>query len=127
MDVAGSYAGLRPATEFRDYQIKGSEDENWITVAGIRSTGVSASLGIGQYVVSLLKRMRQAPPALKRDRSLQPKNIKALPSPRELISNKLFTHDDCGEMRVIMDGQVRMVSHPLARFGMQRLIKLMKR
>ncbi|EKX38108.1 hypothetical protein GUITHDRAFT_115662 [Guillardia theta CCMP2712] len=77
MDVAGSYAGLRPATEFRDYQIKGSEDENWITVAGIRSTGVSASLGIGQYVVSLLKRMRQAPPALKRDRSLQPKNIKS--------------------------------------------------
>ena len=51
-------------------------DENWITVAGIRSTGVSASLGIGQYVVSLLKRMRQAPPALKRDRSPQPKNIK---------------------------------------------------
>ncbi|CAL1533306.1 unnamed protein product [Lymnaea stagnalis] len=46
----GQYAGLRPATEFKDYQIRTYPQLGWITVGGIRSTGVSGSLGIGQYV-----------------------------------------------------------------------------
>lgn len=40
--VLGSYSGLRPATEHRDYQIYASrtpEGALWITVGGIRSTG----------------------------------------------------------------------------------------
>jgi hypothetical protein len=40
--VIGSYSGLRPATEFRDYQIYSNLNEGhrkWITVGGIRSTG----------------------------------------------------------------------------------------
>jgi glycerol-3-phosphate dehydrogenase len=40
--VVGSYTGLRPATEHRDYQIypaKGTNGARWITVGGIRSTG----------------------------------------------------------------------------------------
>ncbi|MCA0434838.1 MAG: NAD(P)/FAD-dependent oxidoreductase [Proteobacteria bacterium] len=51
--VNAIYAGLRPATERQDYVIEALKDKNWITVAGIRSTGLTASLGIAQYVEKL--------------------------------------------------------------------------
>lgn len=40
-EIIGSYSGLRPASEFRDYQIysNNSNGKKWITVGGIRSTG----------------------------------------------------------------------------------------
>ncbi|MEO9167250.1 MAG: NAD(P)/FAD-dependent oxidoreductase, partial [Aestuariivirga sp.] len=53
VDVTAIYAGLRPATGQSDYIIKAREDENWITVAGIRSTGLTSSLGIAQHVAKL--------------------------------------------------------------------------
>ena len=48
------FAGMRPATQFRDYQIIPRLDRGWVTVAGIRSTGLSASLGIAEHVAALL-------------------------------------------------------------------------
>ena len=48
------FAGMRPATQFRDYQIIPRLDRGWVTVAGIRSTGLSASLGIAEHVASLV-------------------------------------------------------------------------
>jgi len=45
--VVGTYSGLRPSTEYRDYQIHARPGEAWITVGGIRSTGLTASSGIG--------------------------------------------------------------------------------
>lgn len=48
--VNATYAGLRPATHFKDYVIEALSDSNWITVAGIRSTGLTASLGIARHV-----------------------------------------------------------------------------
>ncbi len=53
MPVTATYAGLRPATEFKDYQISADAANNWITVGGIRSTGLSGALGIAQYVYDL--------------------------------------------------------------------------
>ena len=52
--VIGTYAGLRPATEFKDYCIDCHPAEGWITVGGIRSTGLSACLGIAKHVASFL-------------------------------------------------------------------------
>lgn len=52
--VIGTYAGLRPATEFKDYCIDCHPGEGWITVGGIRSTGLSACLGIAKHVASYL-------------------------------------------------------------------------
>lgn len=52
--VIGTYAGLRPATEFKDYCIECQPDKGWITVGGIRSTGLSACLGIAKHVASFL-------------------------------------------------------------------------
>ncbi len=51
--VTALYAGLRPATQFKDYQIEALPDRHWITVGGIRSTGLTGSLGIAQRAVGL--------------------------------------------------------------------------
>lgn len=48
--VNAIYAGLRPATQFKDYQIAVNRQRRWITAAGIRSTGLTAALGIAQMV-----------------------------------------------------------------------------
>jgi glycerol-3-phosphate dehydrogenase len=47
------YAGLRPATEHKDYVIEMLPDRRWITVGGIRSTGLTAALGIARHVANL--------------------------------------------------------------------------
>jgi len=52
--VTATYAGLRAATEHRDYQIRVDPGLHYACVAGIRSTGLSASLGIAEYVVDQL-------------------------------------------------------------------------
>ncbi len=52
-ELTAVYAGLRPATEFQDYQISHDAARNYVTVGGIRSTGLSAALGIAQHVASL--------------------------------------------------------------------------
>ncbi|MGL4286122.1 MAG: NAD(P)/FAD-dependent oxidoreductase [Phreatobacter sp.] len=51
--VTATYAGLRPATQFKDYQIEPVRDRQWISVAGIRSTGLTAALGIAAHVAGL--------------------------------------------------------------------------
>ena len=53
--VTAVYAGLRPATEFKDYQIEALPQQGWISVSGIRSTGLTASLGIAAYVRGLFE------------------------------------------------------------------------
>ena len=53
-EVTASYAGLRAATADRDYQIWVDGARRYACVAGIRSTGLSASLGIAEYVTGLL-------------------------------------------------------------------------
>ncbi len=54
-EITATYAGLRAATEHSDYQIALRADQKYICVGGIRSTGISASLGIAEYVVGLLR------------------------------------------------------------------------
>ena len=51
--VTAIYAGLRPATERKDYIIEALQTQNWITVGGIRSTGLTAALGIARHVATL--------------------------------------------------------------------------
>ena len=54
-EVTATYAGLRAATEHSDYQIALHSEQRYICVGGIRSTGISASLGIAEYVADLLE------------------------------------------------------------------------
>ena len=57
--VTATYAGLRPASDRDDYIVEVQPDQ-WITVAGIRSTGLTAALGIAEHVRDLLADTGQA-------------------------------------------------------------------
>lgn len=64
MPVTATYAGLRPATEFKEYRIHHDPARNWVTVGGIRSTGLTGSLGIARHVETLLSgRLESRSPA----------------------------------------------------------------
>lgn len=52
--ITATYAGLRPASNVADYIIEAQTSDYWITVAGIRSTGLTAALGIAEHVRVLL-------------------------------------------------------------------------
>jgi glycerol-3-phosphate dehydrogenase len=74
----GAYAGLRPAGRNANYVIGSSSTlPGLIHVAAIRSTGLSASLGIGEHVVEMLA--AQTAVALNRTRPLP------APSPRPSV------------------------------------------
>jgi glycerol-3-phosphate dehydrogenase len=51
-EVTAVYAGVRAATEHRDYQITVHDDQRYACVGGIRSTGLTASLAIAEHVVA---------------------------------------------------------------------------
>ena len=51
--VTATFAGLRPASDEPQYRVKMNDAKNWITVGGIRSTGLTASLGLAKYVFEL--------------------------------------------------------------------------
>ena len=53
-EVTSTYAGLRAATEHSDYQVYADEKRRYACAGGIRSTGLSASLGIAEHVVEQL-------------------------------------------------------------------------
>ena len=55
--VTATYAGIRPATERPEYRIIDDCNRNWITLGGIRSTGLTSALGIAKHVHSLLHKM----------------------------------------------------------------------
>ncbi len=53
-EVTALYAGLRPATEEKEYRIRTDLAEDYVCVGGIRSTGLTAALGIAAHVGRLV-------------------------------------------------------------------------
>jgi glycerol-3-phosphate dehydrogenase len=53
-ETTAAYAGLRAASEYPDYQVRRHDDENYVCVGAIRSTGLTASMALAQYVVALM-------------------------------------------------------------------------
>ncbi|MFF3286754.1 FAD-dependent oxidoreductase [Streptomyces sp. NPDC003023] len=53
-EVTAVYAGLRAATEHDDYRIRAHSRQRYVTVGGIRSTGLTASMAIAAHVTGLL-------------------------------------------------------------------------
>lgn len=53
-EVTAVYAGLRAATEHSDYQLTSDEGARYICLGGIRSTGLTASMALGEEAVALL-------------------------------------------------------------------------
>jgi glycerol-3-phosphate dehydrogenase len=53
-EVTATYVGLRAATEHRDYQLFGDSGRRYVCAGGIRSTGITASLAIAEWVGAAL-------------------------------------------------------------------------
>ena len=102
----GDYVGIRPGSTERDYQMYLSARRKWVVAAGIRSTGLTASLGIGRHVVHLLQSVLPTP---------QPSGIRTtpLPSVKELVRDYHRNKDGL----VSIHGYLYRVTHPLTKFG----------
>ena len=53
-EITSIYAGLRAASDASDYQIRAHCELRYVTVGGIRSTGLTASMAIAEHVRDLL-------------------------------------------------------------------------
>lgn len=53
MPVTAVYAGLRPATERKEYRVRADAARRWISIGGIRSTGLTAALGLASHAATL--------------------------------------------------------------------------
>ncbi|MFM2076939.1 MAG: hypothetical protein RJA49_829 [Actinomycetota bacterium] len=53
-EVTAIYAGLRAATEHSDYQLSTHADARYVCLGGIRSTGLTASMALGEAALSML-------------------------------------------------------------------------
>jgi glycerol-3-phosphate dehydrogenase len=109
----GDYVGIRPGTDQRDYQIHLSPTKNWIAVAGIRSTGLTASLGIGNYVRRQLCSILEPP-------DHPPSHVRTTPLPSV---EELIREFDCNAGHVSINGHRFRVTHPLSRFGFEVMTK----
>jgi len=139
-EVVGTYSGLRPATEFRDYQIHAHPESGWITVGGIRSTGLTASSGIAEYVGNMYEQLARG--ASEKQVEL-PSNKEAslcgvtdaanaplplgsrsrvanasVPSLEDLVKDYQTRDDGC----VMLYGRPQRVTHPLSSFGMEAYV-----
>jgi Predicted dehydrogenase len=54
-EVTTTYAGLRAASDQPDFLIDLDEPQRYVAAAGIRSTGLTAGMGIGAHVADLLE------------------------------------------------------------------------
>lgn len=105
--LVGEYVGIRPGTDQRDYQIHLTPEKQWIAVAGIRSTGLTASLGIGNYV------LRQLQCILPPKSTSQKTNLTPLPSVSTLVREYQQSQDGS----ITIHGHRYKVTHPLTRLG----------
>lgn len=136
--VIGTYSGLRPSTQHRDYQIRSHPSSRWITVGGIRSTGYTGSSGIAEYVADLVEQVDGASkPSINQGSALlgvtesansadplsHPRNqveVKSngpVPSLADLADN----YRQRGDGKVEIYGKAWHVTHPASTFGMETL------
>ena len=104
--VIDDYVGIRPATNHRDYQIHLHPKLNWITASGIRSTGLSASLGIGRYVTNLVSSIL---PKSTNDVQTSSSSLQAIPPLQNLIDEFHSFENGC----VHINGYSYKVTHPI--------------
>ncbi|GHB21504.1 NAD(P)/FAD-dependent oxidoreductase [Salinicola rhizosphaerae] len=62
MPITATYAGLRPATEQKAYRLKDRPEANWITLGGVRSTGLTAALGLAEHAFACYRQRRATTP-----------------------------------------------------------------
>lgn len=111
--IVGEYVGIRPGTSKRDYQIHLHCHANFITVGGIRSTGLTASLGIGRHVVqSLLSSIVSRP-----EEEVNNQQQSSLPTPLPDVESLVEQYHTRGDGTIHVAGHDYRVTHPLTRMG----------
>jgi glycerol-3-phosphate dehydrogenase len=111
-EITATYAGVRAATEHRDYQITVHDHERYACVGGIRSTGLTASLAIAEHVVeqmgdgglSLVEAERE--PEIPDMPELAERGTRAFEDPQKVETDPAYDHIVCFCERVT-DGEVR--------------------
>lgn len=98
--------GIRPGTDKRDFQIHLSRKINWVAAGGIRSTGLTSSLGIGRHVVHLLDVVLSDPAS-----PLSMVKTTPLPALPELI------HEYRRRGHIAINGHFYRVTHPVTSLG----------
>jgi glycerol-3-phosphate dehydrogenase len=76
-EITATYCGVRPGTERPEYRISARRDQGWLTFGGIRSTGLSAALGVAEYAVEML---RDVMPSMTRKSAVTAINVPSLAS-----------------------------------------------
>ena len=118
----------RPSTQHRDYRITAFPERNWITVGGIRSTGLTASAGIGEYVSDLYEHNLR--PNTNSEDMLGVTEAAASPVPSNVtvcnlkvptLAQLAESYKRRGDGKVeVYEGTVETVTHPISIFGMSR-------
>jgi glycerol-3-phosphate dehydrogenase len=111
-EVTATYAGIRAATQHRDYQITVHEEERYACIGGIRSTGLTASLAIAEHVVdhmgaaglSLVEAEHE--PAIPHMPELGERALRAFEDNRLVAADPAYSHILCFCERVT-EGEVR--------------------
>ena len=122
--VIGNYVGIRPGSEHRDYQIHTYATQRWITVGGIRSTGLTASLGIGNYLVRLVQQIMDTDLNLESQQHATTAKfvVKTTPMPSiESLINQYQKKDNTAGT-VLIHGHNYKVTHPLTQLGWSGVI-----
>ena len=118
--LVGQYVGIRPGTTKRDYQINLHTKSNFITVGGIRSTGLTASLGIGRHVVQCLLSSIVPPPPVEdgddEDEEVR-QSIVHRPTPLPNVKEFVEQYHQRGDGTIMIGGHGYKVTHPLTKLG----------
>jgi len=107
-DYVGDYVGIRPGSNQRDYQIHLDASKRWLVCAGIRSTGLTASLGIGRHALCLLQEMLPTPSSVNLMKKCTP-----LPPIEDLVDD----FHRRGDETVEINSHAYKVTHPITVFG----------
>ena len=126
--VITTYAGMRPATEASEYRIIPRFEDGWLTVAGIRSTGLTAALGIAEHVVELV--VPDVIPAARKSRlnavsvpDLSEDGVRPWMEPARIASDAAYAEILCHCERITV-GEIRdVLASPLP----PRSLKALKR
>ena len=108
-EIAGSYAGLRPATTERDYQFHVDALRNFLSVASIRSTGLTASHGIGRHAASLMTSVFGI-------KGEEGREVKVTPFPDVEEMMKEYRERGDGMVEIPILGEC-FVTHPITQIG----------
>ncbi len=104
--VTATFAGLRPASDETFYRVDINDDKNWITVGGIRSTGLTSSLGLAKHVFELNSKKYEKSPKIQSKINIT--NISEF-APREHQKggyNKIVCHCEC-----VTDNEIKNACH----------------